>query len=122
LNRLCAKQGPCDLFYEGEFVVTVGNRKSAETKAAAPAPKPNQPPTAKVGTETDATPHGFYAKLTKETEFGTPWHVFQRRKQVAFGVRQEQAGWPPKSSLAARPAAGRHVRPAKSEHQCRHPG
>jgi hypothetical protein len=77
LNRLCAKQGPCDLFYEGEFVVTVGNRKSAETKVAAPAPKPNQPPTAKVGTETDATPHGFYAKLTKETEFGTPWHVFQ---------------------------------------------
>ena len=84
----------CDQFYENHFVVSVGNRKSAVTKGAAPDPKPNHPPIANVGTATDPTPHGFYAKLTKDTEYGTPWHVFQigaSEKPQAFAKTRQDA-------------------------------
>lgn len=84
----------CDLFFEGEFVVTVSNRISGETKAA-PAPTPyNQPPIANVGSETGVTPHGFFAKLTKEVDFGTPWHVFQvggNKLPLAFAKNRQDA-------------------------------
>lgn len=104
-------QRVCESLYKGEFEILLTDRakdreeehddkpkpageRTAGNKAAPMPPSPDEVKLPSlIGSETERTPHGYFARRVKSNQFDTPWHVYKDgvKSPVAFATNKQDA-------------------------------